>query len=108
LITTMSVLKRILLKFVTCVYLCSHKYWTYSAIFSQFTRRLFQYLSLINPLNTKRLCFTQGDQNISVHLAITVQTSGAQRFFDHPVWGLSSYTVSANFSYGHLPNPSPR
>jgi hypothetical protein len=26
LITTMSVLKRILLKFVTCVYLCSHKY----------------------------------------------------------------------------------
>jgi hypothetical protein len=27
----------------------------------------------------------QGDQKVSVHLTITVQTSGAQRLFDHPV-----------------------
>jgi len=27
----------------------------------------------------------QGDQNVSVHLTITVQSSGAQTIFDHPV-----------------------
>jgi hypothetical protein len=29
----------------------------------------------------------QGDQKSSVHLTITVQSSGAQRLFDHPVQG---------------------
>jgi hypothetical protein len=28
----------------------------------------------------------QGDQKISVHLMITIQLSGAQRLFDHPVY----------------------
>jgi len=28
---------------------------------------------------------TQGDQKVSVHLMITIQKSGAQRLFDHPV-----------------------
>jgi hypothetical protein len=28
----------------------------------------------------------QGDQKVSVHLTITVQSSGAQRLFDHPVY----------------------
>jgi hypothetical protein len=28
---------------------------------------------------------TQGDQNVSLHLMITIQLSGAQRLFDHPV-----------------------
>jgi len=27
----------------------------------------------------------QGDQKLSVHLTITLQSSGAQRFFVHPV-----------------------
>ena len=27
----------------------------------------------------------QGGQKVSVHLTITVQSSGAQRLFDHPV-----------------------
>jgi hypothetical protein len=27
----------------------------------------------------------QGDQKVSVHLTITVQSSGAPRLFDHPV-----------------------
>jgi len=27
----------------------------------------------------------QGDQKVSVHLMIRVQSSGAQRLFDHPV-----------------------
>ena len=27
----------------------------------------------------------QGDQKVSVHLMITIQSSGAQRFFDRPV-----------------------
>jgi len=36
------------------------------------------------------LCVTsnilvQGDQKVSVHLTIAVQSSGAQRLFDHPV-----------------------
>jgi len=26
-----------------------------------------------------------GDQNVSVHLMITIHMSGAQRLFDHPV-----------------------
>jgi len=28
----------------------------------------------------------QGDQKVSVHLTITVQSSGAQRLFDHSVY----------------------
>ena len=28
----------------------------------------------------------QGDQKFSVHLTITVKSSGAQRLFDHPVY----------------------
>jgi hypothetical protein len=28
----------------------------------------------------------QGDQKISVRLMITVQSSGAQRLFDHPIY----------------------
>jgi hypothetical protein len=28
----------------------------------------------------------QGDQKVSVHLTITVQSSGAQRLFDHSVF----------------------
>jgi len=28
--------------------------------------------------------YIQGDQKVSVHLMITIQSSGAQRFFDHP------------------------
>ena len=27
----------------------------------------------------------QGNQKVSVHLIITIQSSGAQRLFDHPV-----------------------
>ena len=28
----------------------------------------------------------QGDQKVSVHLMITIQKSGAQTYFDHPVY----------------------
>jgi len=31
------------------------------------------------------MLIVQGDQKVSVHLTITVQISGAQRPFDHPV-----------------------
>jgi len=31
------------------------------------------------------ILFIQGDQEVSVHLMITIQKSGAQRLFDHPV-----------------------
>jgi len=30
----------------------------------------------------------QGDQKVSMHLMITIQSSGAQRLFDHPVFSL--------------------
>jgi hypothetical protein len=30
-------------------------------------------------------CDIQSDKNVSVHLMITIQSSGAQRLFDHPV-----------------------
>jgi len=29
--------------------------------------------------------YLHGDQKVSVHLTITVQSSGAQRLFDHPI-----------------------
>jgi len=29
--------------------------------------------------------YTQGDQKVSVHLMITIQSSGAQRIFDHSI-----------------------
>jgi len=31
-------------------------------------------------------CIVQSDQEASVHLTITVQSSGAQRLFDYPVY----------------------
>jgi len=40
-------------------------------------------MSLVIPCHLALLI--QGDQKVSVHLAITVQSSGAQRLFDHPV-----------------------
>jgi len=30
--------------------------------------------------------YIQGDQKVSVHMTITVQSSGAQKPFDHPVY----------------------
>ena len=30
--------------------------------------------------------YTQSDQKVSVHLLVTIQKSGAQRLFDHPVY----------------------
>jgi hypothetical protein len=48
--------------------------------------------ALNSPMNTKKLysnrkfCgLVEGDQNVSVHLMNTMQTSGAQILFDHPV-----------------------
>jgi hypothetical protein len=35
----------------------------------------------------------QGDQKVSVHLMITVQSSGAQRLFDHHVFYNLSWSV---------------
>jgi hypothetical protein len=35
--------------------------------------------------NNKHNAFIQGDQKVSVHMMITVKSSGAQRLFDHPV-----------------------
>jgi len=29
--------------------------------------------------------YTQGDQKVFMHLMITIQLSGAQKLFDHPV-----------------------
>jgi len=39
----------------------------------------------------------QGDQNVSVHLMITIQKSGSHRIFDHPVH-TSTCSSSYNFS----------
>jgi len=39
------------------------------------------------------LTLRQGDSKVSVHLLITIQSSGAQRHSDHP--------VLANKSFGH-------
>jgi hypothetical protein len=39
----------------------------------------------INPPFYSGTSNIQGDQKVSVHLMITVQSSGAQRLFDHPV-----------------------
>jgi len=36
----------------------------------------------------------QGDQNVSMQLTITVQSSGAQRFFDHPVQAVSTTNLT--------------
>jgi len=36
-------------------------------------------------IDGNRSVVTQGNQKVSVHLTITVQSSGAQRLFDHPV-----------------------
>ena len=41
------------------------------------------------PLNTGII---QGDQEVSVHLMITVHSTGAQRLFDHPVFASESAT----------------
>ena len=35
----------------------------------------------------------QGDQKVSVHLMITIQKSGAQRIFDHPVVTVKLFTL---------------
>jgi len=39
----------------------------------------------MEPLTGIAVPFMQRDQKVSVHLTITVQSSGAQRIFDHPV-----------------------
>jgi hypothetical protein len=36
--------------------------------------------SAFNPFKTKRISFIQGDQNVSVHLMITVQKKHAKIF----------------------------
>jgi len=35
----------------------------------------------------------QGDQKVSVHLMITIQSSGVQRLFDHPVYITPSFDL---------------
>jgi hypothetical protein len=37
--------------------------------------------------------YIQGDQKVSVHLMITIQSSGAQRLFDHPVYCAFGWSV---------------
>jgi len=46
----------------------------------------------------------QGDQKVSVHLRITVQSSRAQRLFDHPVYVrtyIHTHTFPFHRSIGH-------
>jgi len=33
----------------------------------------------------------QGDQKVSVHLMITIQSSASQRLFDHPLYAINSF-----------------
>ena len=43
----------------------------------------------------RTLHITRGDQKVSVHLMITMQSPGAQRLFDHPVqYKPTKYTFS--------------
>jgi hypothetical protein len=37
------------------------------------------------------LSFVQGDQKVSVQLTIVLQSSGAQRLFDHPVYQVNFF-----------------
>jgi len=50
----------------------------------------------------------QGDQKVSVHLTITVQSSGAQRLFDHPVQYASKvvgFNIQVQFKIGITSKP---
>jgi hypothetical protein len=47
--------------------------------------------------------FTQGDQKVSEHLMITVQSSGAQRHSDHPVHAVFTwYVFHAEITKGYI------
>jgi len=46
------------------------------------------------------ILFIQGDQKVSVHLMITIQPSGAERLFDHPVYnGVSFFFLKCISSF---------
>jgi len=47
----------------------------------------------------------QGDQKVSVHLMITIQSSGAHRLFDHPVYQVHTTSIGNQTSLLlHQPN----
>lgn len=54
------------------------------------THALAETKDLINLFSNRN---TQSDQNVSLHVMITIQKPGAQRTFDHPVEGCEKLNI---------------
>ena len=62
------------------------KHFKQTNLFTRSTRRFYCCVIIgVTQLHCDSFLFKEDDQKFSVHLTVTIQSSGAQRIFDHPV-----------------------